>query len=59
MFFYNAIKEKLMIKEVSKFENSNVFEGMPSISAVIRSIESGISDRHINAVYIDKQKIRS
>ena len=48
-----------MIKEVSKFENSNVFEGMPSISAVIRSIESGISDRHINAVYIDKQKIRS
>ena len=48
-----------MIKEVTKFEDSNVFEGMPSISAVIKSIESGISDRRIITVYIDQQKIRS
>ena len=48
-----------MIKENSKFENSNIFEGMPSISAVIRSIESGISNRKIICVYIDNTKIHS
>ena len=48
-----------MQKEENKFLDTDVFEGMPSISAVIKSIESGISDRRIITVYIDQQKIRS
>lgn len=48
-----------MLKEETKFQNSNIFEGMPSISAVIRSIESGASNRKIKSVYIDKEKIAS
>ena len=36
-----------MIKENIKFEASNIFEGMPSISAVIRSIECGkVTDKY-------------
>ena len=46
-----------MIKEESKFANSNIFEGMPSISALIRSIENGESDRKILRVYVDKQRV--
>ncbi|MBE6576671.1 MAG: RNA methyltransferase [Ruminococcaceae bacterium] len=46
-----------MIKEQSKFNNSNIFEGMPSISAVIKSIENGNSDRLIIAVYVDEQRV--
>ena len=48
-----------MIKENIKFEASSIFEGMPSISAVIRSIESGKSDRQILRVIIDENKRRS
>ena len=48
-----------MIKEASKFSDSNIFEGMPSISAVIRSIESGISDRRIISVFVDESKRKS
>lgn len=48
-----------MLKETSKFENSNIFEGMPSISAVIKSIENGASDRKILHVFVDNTKISS
>lgn len=48
-----------MIKEETKYLQSDIFEGMPSISAVIRSIEDGISDRKITAVLVDKVKKRS
>lgn len=48
-----------MIKESSKFENSNIFEGMPSISAVIRAIENGKSDRRILHVFVDAAKASS
>ena len=48
-----------MIKETSKFSDNNIFEGMPSISAVIKSIELGISDRQIISVFVDKSKRKS
>lgn len=48
-----------MIKEASKFSSSDIFEGMPSISAVIKSIERGITDRRIISVFVDKSKKRS
>lgn len=48
-----------MQKENSKFNESDIMEGMSSISAVIRSIESKRSDRRIVCVYIDKAKKRS
>ena len=48
-----------MLKEDLKFKDTNVFEGMPSISAVIRSIESGISSRKIISVIIDENKKKS
>lgn len=48
-----------MIKEETKYCSSDVFEGMPSISALIRSIELGISDRQIISVCIDNAKKRS
>ena len=48
-----------MLKETSKFENSNIFEGMPSISAVIKAIESDASDRKILHVYVDNTKVTS
>lgn len=45
-----------MIKEEIKFIDSNIFEGMTSISAVIRSIELGISNRRILRVLVDNTK---
>lgn len=48
-----------MLKETSKFENSNIFEGMPSISAVIKAIENNSSDRKILHVFIDSTKVSS
>ncbi len=48
-----------MPKENLKYTDTNIFEGMPSISAVIKSIESGLSDRKILSVYVDRQKIKS
>ena len=48
-----------MLKENSKFENSNIFEGMPSISAVIKAIENNCSDRKILHVFIDASKVSS
>ena len=48
-----------MIKEQEKFADTNIFEGMPSISAVIKSIESKKSTRKIISIYIDENKKRS
>lgn len=48
-----------MLKENLKFENSDIFEGMPSISAVIKSIEARKSDRTITKILFDKEKIKS
>ena len=48
-----------MQKETEKFNNSDVFEGMPSISAVINSIINKTTDRKIISVYVDKNKKQS
>ena len=37
-------------KESLKFTDSTVFEGMPSISAVIKAIRTGKSDRKIHRI---------
>ncbi len=47
-----------MQKEQIKFAENDIFEGMPSISAVIKSIEGGRSARKIMKVYIDNAKRR-
>ena len=46
-------------KENSKFEDSNVFEGMTSISAVIKGFENNITDRSIQKILFDKSKIKA
>lgn len=48
-----------MLKENLKFENSDIFEGMPSISAVIKSIDLNKSDRRIVKVLVDESKKKS
>lgn len=45
-----------MQKETSKFTESDVMEGMSSISAVIKAMEAGRTDRRITTVFIDKSK---
>ena len=47
-----------MIKEETKFAASNIFEGMTSIRAIISSIDAGISDRHIEKIIFDQDKIK-
>ena len=46
-------------KEISKFESSNIFEGMTSISALIKGFENNITDRKIKKILFDKSKIKS
>lgn len=48
-----------MQKETDKFTESDVMEGMSSISAVIKSIVNKTTDRQIISVYVDKNKKRS
>ncbi len=48
-----------MIKEDIKFTDNDIFEGMPSISAVIKSIELKKSTRRILCIYVDKEKKHS
>ncbi len=48
-----------MKKEETKFNNNDIFEGMPSISALIKSLENGKSKRKILGVYADEQKKHS
>lgn len=45
-----------MQKETSKITDSDLMEGMPSISAVIKAIEAGHTDRRILTVFIDSTK---
>ena len=45
-----------MIKESEKFSNSSAFEGMSSISALIKAIESGKNDRKILNIIVDSEK---
>lgn len=45
-----------MIKEVSRFADSTVFEGMTSLRAVLDASKNGISDRKILRVLYDKEK---
>ena len=45
-----------MIKEEVKFQNSTVFEGMTSISALLAARESGTSDREILEIRYDPAK---
>ena len=45
-----------MIKEAEKMNNSDIMEGMPSISAVIKAIENRTTDRQIITVFIDSDK---
>ncbi len=47
-----------MQKETIKFSDSLIFEGMTSIRAIIKSIDSGISDRRIEKILFDKEKIK-
>ncbi len=48
-----------MQKENDKINGSDIMEGMSSISAVIKAIESGFTDRRITTVFVDKAKKRS
>lgn len=47
-----------MKKEESRFGESLVFEGMTSIRACINACDTGISDRRILKVYVDKSKLK-
>ena len=46
-----------MQKETDKFADSLIFEGMTSIRAVIRAIDESISDRRIEAILYDKDRM--
>lgn len=45
-----------MQKESSKLISSDIMEGMSSISAVIKAIEAGSTDRRIERIFIDTAK---
>lgn len=47
-----------MIKEETKFKCSDIFEGMSSISALIKAIELQKNDRRILRVLIDQNRIK-
>lgn len=49
---------KQFAKETDKFADSNIFEGIVSFRSVIWAKEQGISDRKIEKVYYDEEKIR-
>lgn len=48
-----------MQKEANKINESDVMEGMSSISAVIKAIERNTTDRRILTVYVDNAKKKS
>ncbi|MBR6514254.1 MAG: RNA methyltransferase [Clostridia bacterium] len=47
-----------MKKEESRFVQSNIFEGMVSIRAIINAIDNNISDRRITKVYVAEDKVK-
>lgn len=48
-----------MQKEISRFSDSTVFEGMTSIRAIIKGIDSGINTRRIEKILFDKAKLKN
>ena len=46
-----------MIKEETKFIDSNVFEGMTSIRAILASIDANVNTRKINRILFDKARL--
>ncbi len=46
-----------MQKEETKFADSLIFEGMTSIRAIIKSIDEGVSDRRIERIIYDEDKL--
>ncbi len=48
-----------MLKEEKKFIDSDLFEGMTSISALIKGIESNKNNRRILRILFDESKIKS
>ena len=47
-----------MQKEEIKFQDSCVFEGMTSIRAILRGIDSAVNDRKIEKILFDKEKLK-
>ena len=47
-----------MQKESLKFFDSTVFEGMTSIRAILRGIDSGVNNRRIIKILFDKDKLK-
>jgi len=47
-----------MLKEINRFQNSCIFEGMTSIRAIIRSMEENSNSRKINTIYISNDKTK-
>ena len=45
-----------MLKEDIKFSDSLVFEGMTSIRAIIKGIDSGVNDRRIEKIFFDAER---
>ena len=56
---HKITKEKQsMIKEESRFKDSNIFEGMVSVRAVFESIDNGKSDRKIEKILFAEENIK-
>lgn len=47
-----------MQKEIIKFKDSAVFEGMTSIRAIIRGIDAGVNNRKIEKILFDNSKLK-
>lgn len=47
-----------MQKEEMKFVDSNIFEGMTSIRAILRGIDAGVNTRKIKKILFDKDKLK-
>ena len=47
-----------MQKESLKFQASTLFEGMTSIRALIEAMDRGVSDRRIECILLDEEKLR-
>ena len=45
-----------MIKEITRFQDSTVFEGMTSIRAIIKGIDECGNSRRIETILYDKDK---
>ncbi len=48
-----------MLKEISRFGDSTIFEGMTSIRSIIKGIDSGINSRRIQKILFDKSKLKN